>query len=117
MHHEIPPHLHYDSDRVSTIILFCDIGKHFSTRFLTQNRMDSQQNMFLPPKGDHGYDPQSPDMNSIFIGMGNNFKSGTLNGFNNIQVYGILSHLLKIPSLINDGSQEWLTKFIENYLE
>jgi predicted AlkP superfamily pyrophosphatase or phosphodiesterase len=54
--------------------------------------------------GDHGYDPQHPEMHGIFIAGGPSFRRGvTLPATENVHVYALLCALLGVTPAQNDG--------------
>ena len=57
------------------------------------------------PKGVHGYDPREPDMHSIFLASGPYFKTlaspTVLEGFQNVELYGLLMRLLDVPQSLH----------------
>lgn len=56
-------------------------------------------------RGSHGYDPALPSMRAVFLAAGPSFRSGTtLPAFDNVDVYPLLTHLLRIPPAPNDGT-------------
>ncbi|MBT2766403.1 alkaline phosphatase family protein [Stenotrophomonas sp. ISL-67] len=60
-------------------------------------------------RGSHGYDNALPSMRAIFIARGPAFKQGaTLPGFDNVDVYPLMTRLLGIPMAPNDGNPETL---------
>lgn len=60
-------------------------------------------------RGSHGYDNALPSMRAIFIARGPSFKQGaTLPGFDNVDVYPLMTRLLGIPAAPNDGNPETL---------
>ncbi|WP_313455504.1 ectonucleotide pyrophosphatase/phosphodiesterase [Stenotrophomonas sp.] len=60
-------------------------------------------------RGSHGYDNALPSMRAVFIARGPSFKHGqTLPGFDNVDVYPLLTHLLGIPAAPNDGNPQTL---------
>lgn len=60
-------------------------------------------------RGSHGYDNALPSMRAIFIARGPSFKQGaTLPGFNNVDLYPLMTRLLGIPAAPNDGNPETL---------
>lgn len=60
-------------------------------------------------RGSHGYDNALPSMRAIFIARGPSFKQGaTLPGFDNVDVYPLMTRLLDIPTAPNDGNPETL---------
>lgn len=60
-------------------------------------------------RGSHGYDNALPSMRAIFIARGPSFKQGaTLPGFDNVDLYPLMTRLLGIPAAPNDGNPETL---------
>jgi predicted AlkP superfamily pyrophosphatase or phosphodiesterase len=60
-------------------------------------------------RGSHGYDNALPSMRAVFIARGPSFKQGaTLPGFDNVDVYPLMTRLLGIPAAPNDGNPETL---------
>ena len=60
-------------------------------------------------RGSHGYDNALPSMRAVFIARGPSFKQGeTLPGFDNVDVYPLLTRLLRIPAAANDGNPQTL---------
>jgi predicted AlkP superfamily pyrophosphatase or phosphodiesterase len=60
--------------------------------------------------GNHGYDPQSPDMAAIFIASGPGIRTGvTLPVFDNVDVYSLETRLLRLKPERGDGSLTALT--------
>lgn len=56
-------------------------------------------------RGEHGYDIDDPDMHALFIANGPALrKSVVLPGFDNVDVYPLLAHLLGIKPESNDGN-------------
>lgn len=59
-------------------------------------------------RGEHGYDPASPDMAALFVAAGPAFKPGStigaVPGLHTVDVYALLAHLLAIKAEKNDGS-------------
>ena len=57
-------------------------------------------------KGDHGYDNSWLEMHSIFYTEGPAFQKGyTVDYLNNVDVYDIICHILKLAPAQNDGDQ------------
>ncbi|WP_235974207.1 ectonucleotide pyrophosphatase/phosphodiesterase [Luteimonas deserti] len=55
-------------------------------------------------RGSHGYDPDLPEMRAMFVAHGPVFRRGvTLDGFDNVDVYPLLTRLLGIEAQPNDG--------------
>ena len=57
--------------------------------------------------GNHGYDNAEPLMQAIFIAHGPAFRVGAkVPAFPNVDVYPLMTHLLGLPPVANDGSYE-----------
>ena len=57
--------------------------------------------------GDHGFDNADPLMRALFVAHGPAFRTGiTVPEFPNVDVYPLMTHLLGLPALPNDGSYE-----------
>ncbi len=55
-------------------------------------------------RGSHGFDPALPSMRATFVAHGPAFRAGTvLPAFDNVDVYPLLAHLLRLPPAANDG--------------
>ncbi len=55
--------------------------------------------------GNHGYDPQAPDMTALFIANGPAIRAGiTLPKFDNVDVYSLETRLLRLKPQPGDGS-------------
>src|SRR5690606_37525365 len=60
-------------------------------------------------RGSHGFDPGLPSMRAIFIAHGPAFRQGvTLPGFDNVDVYPLLTRLLGIEPAEHDGEAQTL---------
>jgi predicted AlkP superfamily pyrophosphatase or phosphodiesterase len=60
-------------------------------------------------RGSHGYDNALPSMRAVFIAHGPSFKQGvTVPGFDNVDVYPLMTRLLGIPTAPNDGNPDTL---------
>ncbi|WP_443970421.1 alkaline phosphatase family protein [Sphingobium sp. CR28] len=60
-------------------------------------------------KGEHGYDPDAPQVAAMFIANGPAFRPRTtLPRFDNVDVYSLLCRLLDIPPAPSDGSLQSL---------
>ena len=56
-------------------------------------------------KGEHGFAPEAPGMRAVFLATGPSFRPRTrLPAFDNVDVYPLLAHLLRIQPSANDGS-------------
>ena len=55
-------------------------------------------------KGEHGFAPEDPGMRAVFVATGPGFRPRTrLPAFDNVDVYPLLAHLLRIRPAPNDG--------------
>nr|WP_298125152.1 ectonucleotide pyrophosphatase/phosphodiesterase [uncultured Pseudoxanthomonas sp.] len=56
-------------------------------------------------KGEHGFVPEDPQMRAFFVASGPDFVPGVeLPAFDNVDVYPLLAHLLRIRAAQNDGT-------------
>lgn len=92
---ELPHRYRYDrSPRIAPLTIDCESG-HSLTR----------RNSSWRPRGQHGYDPDSPLMATIFAAVGQRIPKGlVLSLQNNLDVYNLLAELLGISPKSNDGS-------------
>lgn len=57
--------------------------------------------------GNHSYAPEAPEMRATFVATGPDFIAGSqLPAFDNVDVYPLLAHLLRITPAANDGTLE-----------
>ena len=57
------------------------------------------------PRGMHGYSPNLPSMRALFLARGPAFAHGTVvPPFQNIHVYALVAHILRLTPAPNDGS-------------
>jgi predicted AlkP superfamily pyrophosphatase or phosphodiesterase len=96
---EIPPQLHFGANpRVAAIICTADEGWRLVTRYVVEHWV--RENL-----GDHGYEPDKPSMNALFLAHGPAFRKGvTLQPFDNVDVYSLLATLAKLTPEKSDGS-------------
>jgi hypothetical protein len=70
-----------------------------------------------PSRGKHGFDNKEVDMRASFMAWGPAFKKGlTIDGFENINVYPLVAHILGLqynPQAI-DGKFEVLKPILNN---
>lgn len=60
-------------------------------------------------RGSHGYDPALPEMRAMFVAHGPAFRRGVvLDGFDNVDVYPLLTRLLGLTPAEHDGDPETL---------
>jgi predicted AlkP superfamily pyrophosphatase or phosphodiesterase len=95
----IPANLHYGTNpRVPPILCLGDLGWSIVT-----NATLKKYPVVL--HGNHGYDPALPDMAAFFLAHGPAFKSGvTLEPFDNIDVYPMLTKVAGVTAEKNDGN-------------
>ncbi|WP_185970754.1 alkaline phosphatase family protein [Pseudoluteimonas lycopersici] len=93
----LPPAWHYGSNpRIPAIVCQADEG------WLLELHGDKP--FAQPVKGEHGYAPESPSMHATFVAEGPDFRRGVeLPPFDNVDVYPLLTRLLGVPALPNDG--------------
>jgi predicted AlkP superfamily pyrophosphatase or phosphodiesterase len=93
----LPAHWHYGAHpRVAPIVCQADTGWYLYA---------------APParkptrvRGEHGYDPRDPAMLAVFAAAGPSFRSGArIGAFDNVDIYPLLAHLLRIRPAANDG--------------
>lgn len=103
---EIPARFHYrDSRRIGAIICIADEG----WRIMSRRRFeDDRQKGKIPNHaiGAHGYDNRLTSMRATFIARGPAFKRGVVVApFLNVDVYNIMTRILRLKPAPNDGSQ------------
>jgi predicted AlkP superfamily pyrophosphatase or phosphodiesterase len=96
---DVPARLHYGTHpRVPPYICLADDGWIIRT----QAYMD-QPRPFIS-NGEHGYDNADPNMRALFVAHGPAFKRGlVVPEFDNVDVYPLLAHILRIRPAANDG--------------
>jgi predicted AlkP superfamily pyrophosphatase or phosphodiesterase len=97
---DLPPRLHYtENPRIAPLHCIAEAGWSITTRsFLRANPGHYAG-------GTHGYDPAEPTMAGIFIARGPGLApAGTVvPAFENVEVYGLLAHLLGVVPADTDG--------------
>ncbi len=84
--------------RVPSILCQADPG----WRVLLHRTPESTQR-----RGEHSYAPEAPEMRATFVATGPAFVKGSqLPAFDNVDVYPLLAHLLRITPAANDGNLE-----------
>jgi predicted AlkP superfamily pyrophosphatase or phosphodiesterase len=97
---DIPPRLHYGANpRVPPIVCLAEIGW-----ILTTHADAAKQKTFS--LGQHGYDGADPLMRALFVAHGPAFRQGLVvtQGFDNVDVYPLMTNLLGIKPEANDGN-------------
>ncbi|MBX3688088.1 ectonucleotide pyrophosphatase/phosphodiesterase [Dokdonella sp.] len=95
---ELPARFHYGSNpRLPPIVCVAEVGGMISTHEYDRPGRH-------PTRGEHGYDNDAPQMQALFIARGPDFRRGlVLPEFDNVDVYPLLAHLLRIQGRPNDG--------------
>lgn len=85
---ELPARFHFGRHRrVPPYVCLADMGWRFNVGSASKL-----------PKGDHGFDPASPEMRALFIANGPAFRPGvTLQPFDNVSVAPLLRELIGLP--------------------
>jgi len=94
----LPPRWHYGTHpRIPAIICQMDEGWDALPKASIAKRAPQD-------RGSHGYDNALPSMRAVFIARGPSFHQGqVIDGFDNVDVYPLLAHLLQVPAAPNDG--------------
>jgi predicted AlkP superfamily pyrophosphatase or phosphodiesterase len=100
---EIPARLNYrNSPRIAPIVCSAQPGWYLTSRerlAARQKRADANRAW-----GAHGYDNQAESMRAIFLAHGAAFKKGkTIEPFENVDVYYIMTRILNLKPARNDG--------------
>src|SRR3954451_13206185 len=92
---EIPAGLHYRAhSRIQPIVAIADEGWIATVRKAGPG-----------PRGMHGYPPDLPSMRALFLARGPAFARGAVvPPFQNIHVYDLIAHILRLTPAANDGS-------------
>ena len=101
----IPARFVYGSNpRVPQLVCLADVGWRItSTASLAKKRKDGGKLSL----GEHGYDNTDPTMQALFIAHGPAFRQGeTLPAISNVDVYPLMTHLLGVTPVKNDGNYE-----------
>lgn len=101
---EIPERLHYnDGSRIAPVVCSANEGWLLTNHKRFDEWREKADLGGL--RGAHGYDNQLVSMRSLFIGHGAAFKKGYLaEPFENVNVYNIMTRILKLQPAKNDGT-------------
>lgn len=97
---EIPERWHYSEHRrIMPIIAVADEGWSIISRETFEKRP------YYATGGNHGFDNRLQSMGAYFAAHGPAFKSGlTMEPFQNIHIYELMTHILDLQPAPNDGS-------------
>lgn len=97
---EMPERLHYDrGDRIPPLLLLVESG------WSLEKKTGWPALRATYKKGNHGWDPATPDMGALFLAHGPAFRRGTqLAGADNVDLYNLLCATLGLTPAPNDGS-------------
>jgi predicted AlkP superfamily pyrophosphatase or phosphodiesterase len=95
---EIPARYHYGSHRrAPPIFCLAQTGWEITTR----KRLSARTHV---NRGDHGFDPEAPEMRAVFVAAGPDIEPGVRVGdFDNVDVYPLLARLLGVRPEPHDG--------------
>lgn len=93
---DIPKRFHYgENPRVPPFVCLAEVGWV----------VEAGHAGYGPPKGEHGFDPDDPQMAALFLAHGPAFRHGvSLPTFDNVDVYPLLAQLIGVKPLPNDGN-------------
>lgn len=105
---DLPERWHYrDHRRIAPITLVAEDEWSISRRSTGRWRTSDHG-------GGHGYDNTLPSMRAIFIARGPSFRKGALlEPFENVHVYSLLAHLLKLRPAATDGTLSPFTDVLQ----
>lgn len=95
----LPERFHYRGHRrIPAIVCLADLGWRYRSAQTTRPGG-------RPSLGAHGFDPDLPEMASLFLARGPAFRSGvTLDPFDNVSVYPLIARLAGVAPEPNEGS-------------
>jgi predicted AlkP superfamily pyrophosphatase or phosphodiesterase len=98
----VPKRLDYGSNpRVPQLLCLADVGWRITT---TDYAASHAGHISV---GEHGYDNADPLMQALFVAHGPAFRVGAkVPAFANVDVYPLMTHLLQIPAMPNDGDYD-----------
>lgn len=97
---ELPARWHYGTHpRIPPIV--CQMHEGWDALFPDKLAKRPRDQM----RGSHGFDPALPSMRAVFLAQGPDLAQGkSLPGFDNVDVYALMTRLLGIPAAPNDGN-------------
>lgn len=103
---DIPERFHFkDHYRIKDVLVLANEGWYIKNQAISSS---SEAGDYIPQGGTHGYDNQLKSMHALFIAKGPSFEKGLVTTpFENINIYPLICHILKIqPSKNIDGKLE-----------
>lgn len=95
----LPDGYHLNHPRMPDILMVAERGYTINTREYVDSRPG------YPSGGAHGYDHNDPEMHALFVAHGPSFREGfEAPPFENIHLYDLMTHILRITSPQTDGS-------------
>jgi predicted AlkP superfamily pyrophosphatase or phosphodiesterase len=96
---QLPPQLHYnDNDRIPAVMLVAD------EEWCIEQKTGWPARAANYSKGNHGWDPATPNMGALFVASGPAFQRGVkIPDVENIHVYNLLCAALRITPAPNAG--------------
>jgi len=96
---DLPERLHMtDNNRITDLVGYVSDG------WLALPQRERFEADTRPMGGTHGYDNQEESMRAVFLSHGPAFKDGvTVEPFENIQLYNVMTDILGITPVANDG--------------
>jgi predicted AlkP superfamily pyrophosphatase or phosphodiesterase len=103
---DLPARFHFDSTpRIAPIVALAAEGWLVTTH--------ERARTSKPPRGMHGYDPDLPSMQALFLARGPSFRRGAVvPGFENVHVYPLLAELLGVRPAPSDGRLDSLPRLL-----
>lgn len=99
----VPARFAYGANpRVPQLLCLADVGWHITTSDYSVTHKGAHVSL-----GEHGYDNADPLMRALFVAHGPAFRvDAKVPEFPNVDVYPLMTHLLDIPAMPNDGDYD-----------
>ncbi len=106
---EIPERYHIkNNSRTPELLLVADLGYTINTKSFIEQRRN------YPSGGAHGFDNLEEEMWALFIANGPSFRKGfTIKPFENIHLYELMAHILKVEPAKTDGSLDAISDILK----
>jgi predicted AlkP superfamily pyrophosphatase or phosphodiesterase len=103
---EVPARYHFNANpRITSLVLVAADGWTITTR----QRVARWAETGWRGGGNHGFDPETPNMGATFVAAGASFAAGrVLPPFRNVHVYPLMAHALGLAPAPSDGSLDSL---------